>query len=238
MKNIIALITSVFLLNILVNNLFAQEKTISDKPENTFNFYFINGYAISYNFYNADSYFLRVGIDLSTTKQDIDSDGESVQEYSGGYSEKNTTSGNADNSYFSIGASAQIVWPVFKNKYGMFYLGAGPLFNYSNRTYSSSESRTNSNPGVTGPYKSSNSTNEKNYDVGAIFLVGLNAILTENFAVFVEANIKGGGRWQNTEAEYYSMDPYSNYNKNSYSSDGNGWFYEAQFIRMGISISL
>ena len=120
----------------------------------------------------------------------------------------------------------------------MFYLGAGPLFNYSSNSYSSSESRVNSDPGSSGPFTSSNSTNEKKYDVGAIFLVGLNAFITENLGVFVEANIKGGGRWQNSNSEYYNSNSIGDYNKSTYSSDGSGWFYEAQFIRMGVSISL
>jgi hypothetical protein len=69
-------------------------------------------------------------------------------------------------------------------------------------------------------------------------LLGVKGIITENISLFVEANIKGGGRWQNSEGEYSNTDPSGYQYKNTYSSDGSGWFYEAQFIRLGVSISL
>jgi hypothetical protein len=214
----------------------AQEKTETNKPENTFNFYFINGYAISYNFYEAKSYYLRAQLDLSTSKEDIDSDGESIQYYTGS-TENYSTSDNHDNSYFLIGASVQIVFPIYVTKYGNIYLGAGPVFTYATRNYSSSRTQTNPDP-TYSPVTSTSSTGEQNYDVAAIVLLGVKGIITENISLFVEANIKGGGRWQNSEGEYSNTDPSGYQYKNTYSSDGNGWFYEAQFIRMGVSISL
>ena len=238
MKTFVVLSAIFLSIIFLANNSIAQDEVKSEGPKNTFNFYFINGYAISYNFYEASSYYLRAGLDISTSKSDIDSDGETVQYYTNS-SEDFTTSTNSDNSYFAVGASIQIVFPVYSTKYGSIYLGTGPVFTYSTSSFDNSETRTNSNPNPNyNSYTTSISQTNYNYDLAAIFLLGMNAIITENFGLFVEANIKGGGRWVNSEWEHtYSYSP-TEYNKTSTNSDGSGWFYEAQFIRMGVSISL
>ena len=233
MKTFMTLTAIFFSLILLSNNLLAQDEGKSEGPKNTFNFYFINGYAISYDFYKAQSFYLRGGLDISTAKEDIDSDGEIIQ-YPSGY--ESSTTESSDNSYFSIGASVQIILPVYETKYGNIYLGTGPVFTYSTTNYSSS--RTYNDPVPTNTSKYSNSTYEQNYDVAAIVLVGVEGTITDNISLFVEANIKGGGRWQHTESEYSNTDPTGYQYKNTSSSDGSGWFYEAQFIRMGVSISL
>ena len=234
MKTFKALTVIFLFLNFFTNNSLAQDEVKSEEPKNTFNFYFINGYAISYNFYEAHSYYLRAGLDISTSKEDINSDGESIQ-YPSAYESSTTESSN--NSYFSIGASVQIIFPVYVTKYGNIYVGTGPVFTSSTRNYKSSRTQTYSDP-TSLPYSYTNITDEQNYDVAAIVLVGVEGILTENISLFVEANIKGGGRWQSSETEYSNSDPNGYQYKNTYNSDGNGWFYEAQFIRLGVSISL
>ena len=236
MKTVKALTVIFIFLNFFINNSLAQDEVKSDGPKNTFNFYFINGYAISYNFYEAPRYYLRAGLDISTSKSDIDSDGENIQYYTSS-TEEYSTSESTDNSYFSIGASVQIIFPVYKTNFGKIYLGTGPVFSYTTRNYSSSRTQTNPDPTLS-PYTSTSSTDERNYDVAAIVLVGVEGVITDNISLFVEANIKGGGRWQNSDAEYSSSNTSGYYTKNTYSSDGSGWFYEAQFIRMGVSISL
>jgi hypothetical protein len=233
MKTFMALIAIFLFFNFFINSSFAQNEVESEGPKNTFNFYFINGYAISYNFYEAQSYYLRAGLDISTTKENIDSDGEIIQ-YPSGY--KSSTTESSDNSYFSIGASVQIILPVYKTKYGNIYFGTGPVFTYSTTNNNSSRTYNDQVPTNTSNY--TNSTYVQNYDVAAIVLVGVEGIITDNISLFVEANIKGGGRWQHTESEYSNTDPTGYQYKNTSSSDGNGWFYEAQFIRMGVSISL
>jgi hypothetical protein len=233
MKTFMALIAIFLFFNFFINSSFAQNEVESEGPKNTFNFYFINGYAISYNFYEAQSYYLRAALDISTTKENIDSDGEIIQ-YPSGY--ESSTTESSDNSYFSIGASVQIILPVYKTKYGNIYFGTGPVFTYS--TTNNNSSRTYNDLVPTNTSKYTNSTYVQNYDVAAIVLVGVEGIITDNISLFVEANIKGGGRWQHTESEYSNTDPTGYQYKNTSSSDGNGWFYEAQFIRMGVSISL
>ncbi len=227
-------LSAIFLFIIFLSkNSIAQDEVKSEGPKNTFNFYFINGYTISYNFYEAKSYYLRAGLDISTSRSDIDSDGEVIQ-YPSSY--KSSTTESSDNSYFAIGASVQIIFPVYETKFGNIYLGTGPVFTYSTSNYSSSKTYNDSDPTNTSNY--SNSTDVQNYDLAAIVLVGVEGIITENISLFVEANIKGGGRWQSTESEYSNTDPSGYQYKNTQNSDGSGWFYEAQFIRMGVSISL
>jgi hypothetical protein len=233
MKNTLTLSVLILMVLFSLENIFAQEVSETEKPKNTFNFYFINGYAISYDLYEAQSFYLRAGLDISTSKEDIDLDGEIIQSPS---DYESSTAESSDNSYFSIGASVQIIFPVYETKYGNIYFGTGPVFTYSTSNYSSS--RTYNDPFPTNTYKYSNSTYEQNYDVAAIVLVGVEGIITDNISLFIEANIKGGGRWKHTESEYSNTDPTGYQYKNTSSSDGNGWFYEAQFIRMGVSISL
>jgi len=233
MKNFVGHSAVILLSFFFTINSIAQDDVKSEGPKNTFNFYFINGYVISYNFFEAQNFHLRAGLDISTTKEDIDSDGEVIQ-YPSGY--ESSTTESSDNSYFSIGASVQIIFPVYETKYGNIYFGTGPVFTYSTSNYSSSRTYNDPDPTITSKY--SNSTDVQNYDLAAIVLVGVEGIITENISLFVEANIKGGGRWQSTESEYSNTDPSGNQYKNTQSSDGNGWFYEAQFIRLGVSISL
>jgi len=240
MKNLISFLAFNFLVFFLSTNLFSQEDIEPDKPKNTFNFYFINGYAVSYNFYNAESFYLRAQLDISTSKEDMDADGEIIEEYTNG-TQKYSTTGNTETNYFSIGASAHIIFPVYKTNYGKVYLGTGPLFNYSNQNYNNSESRDQFSPDSNVFQYSTTSSitsNEKNYDVGALVLVGIEGIITDNISLFVEAYLKGGRKWKKTEWEsLYSATP-DYHSKQTSTKDGDGWFYEAQFIRLGVSISL
>jgi len=240
MKTTINLFISILFLNILSGISFAQENVTKTKPEHTFNLYFINGYAVSYNFYNAGIYYLRAQLDLSTSKEDLDTEGENVQDYPVARYERFTT-GNSETDYFSIGVSAHIIFPVYKTNYGKIYVGAGPLFTYSNQNSSSTEDRKEfSSDTVSTPnsYNYSVSNNEKNYDLGVLVLVGLEAIITDNISLFAEANFKGGRRWQ--DAKWKNTNVYSPSDSYHYTDETNadGWFYQAQFMRLGVSISL
>jgi hypothetical protein len=229
-----------FLIILLNAELFSQKDAEVAKPNHTFNFYFINGYAISYNFLETGSFFLRAQLDLSTNKQDIDLEGERITNYT--TSEyKYSTSGNTDNDYFSVGASAHIVFPLYTNKYGRFYFGTGPIFTYTTMNYNFSETYTQYYPDTTAvqyTQTNTNTNNVKNYDVGALVYIGLQGILTENISIFVEAHFKGGKRWNESDWESTSTNNVSNSIKTTSTSSGDGWFYEAQFIRLGVSISL
>jgi len=239
MKNIIGLLILVLVLLIFSNNLFSQEKTDTDKPENAFNIYFINGYAISYNFYQTKNYYLRAQLDLSTKGEEIDADGET--DYSNVSYDKNTVTTNSESNYFLIGISTYFIYPVYNTPYGNIYLGAGPAFNYSNNSNTLTETRKEFAPDSTTVQYSATyvtTNNEKNYDLSAVFIVGIEAYITENISIVVEANVKGGNRWQNNSYEHSYSNPSGDYSKYTSSTDGYGWFYEAQFIRLGVSISL
>lgn len=240
MKNFIVLSLLSFLLFFSTVSLWSQENKDPNKPDHTFNFYFINGYAISYNFYETEIFYLRAQMDLSTNKEDIDMEGESHQAYTT-ILNKYKTSGYTDNDYFSVGASAHIVFPLYSNKYGSIYFGTGPIFTYSTRNSAYSETGNQYYPDSNAVQYSSTSTftnNEKNYDAGVLGLVGVQGIITDNIKLFVKAHIKGGRRWKDTEWESSNTNNVSYSSKTTSSSSGDGWFYEAQFIRLGISISI
>lgn len=229
-----------FLSVLFISISFAQEGIESVKPNHTFNLYFINGYAISYNFLNTESLYLRVQLDLSTSKEDIDSEGESITQ-SRFLLEKHSRSGKNETDFFSIGASAHIIYPVYKTNFGEIYIGTGPLFNYSNSNYNYSDSYTQYYPdsnAVQFTNKYTNTSKEKNYDAGVVLLFGIETFITKNISLIAEANLKGGRRWKTTEWEYSSSQNPDYYTKQTTNSDGNGWFYEAQFIRLGVSVSI
>lgn len=240
MKNFIGLSLFSSILLFLIADLWAQEKIEPKKPNHTFNFYFINGYAISYNFYETKSFFLRGQLDLSTSKQDLDMEGERIYNYTT-TENKSITSENNEDGYFSVGASAHIVFPLYSNEYGSIYFGTGPIFTYSSRNYSFSETYTQYYPDTNAvQYTGTNSNinKEKNYDAGVLAYLGLKGIITDNISIFVETHIKGGRRWKEYDWEYYNSDNQGNSSKTTSTSSGDGWFYEAQFIRLGVSISI
>lgn len=242
MKNLIkpAFILFLFLFSLTIN-IVAQEETVNEGKEiNTFNFYFINGYALSYNFYNANSYLLRAHLDISFSGSDSDSEGETIHQYPFIGDKRTFTSDNKID-YFNIAFSPQIIFPVYTTAFGQVYLGGGPFLGYGNSTYSLSQESIEYYPDTTStPSISTNSgsSKNKNIDAGLVFVAGLKIFATNNISLFAETQFQGGRSWQENESSQEWISYSGSYSKQIQTSDSDGWFYNAQFIRMGISLSL
>lgn len=222
-------------------NIVAQEVTVKKKNDlNTFNLYFINGYALSYNFYNTESYYLRAHLDIFLSSNESDSEGESSYQYIFN-GEKRTFTGDAKNDYFNITVSPQIIFPVYTTSFGQVYLGGGPFLGYGKSTNSFNQETVEYYPDTTStPSISTNSnfSKTKNINAGLVLAVGIKAFITDNISLFAETQFQGGRRWQENETTQEWTSYSGTFSKGRNTSDSDGWFYDAQFIRMGVSISL
>jgi hypothetical protein len=218
-------------------------KDLKNPDLNTFNFNFINGYAISYNYLTTDNFWLRAQLDLFLSGEDME--GESDQSYtstSGGfYGSRREGDDNYESKYLGISLSTQILFPLYKSEYGFIYFGAGPKFTYSSESrFSDSDDRIFSPDTVLVPStnKYSSEVNYKDYDIGILGLIGISAAITDNISLYVETHFSGGLRW--TDSKFiYKTSSNSDYEDVNESNDtANGWFYEARFIRLGVTISI
>ncbi|QQS34726.1 MAG: hypothetical protein IPM56_10680 [Ignavibacteriales bacterium] len=222
----------VFLFNSWILNAQVRDSS-SLKDLHTFNIYFINGYALSYDFYKSDKFYLRAELDISTNKSDIDDEGRSV--YGSTTIDNNKIDGNRVNEYFYVGFSPQIIVPVFSTSFGQLYLGCGPSLGYSVRKSSYEEQRI-SDTGTSSGF--TNSNNETYYDAGVLVIGGVKAFIADNISLFAEVHLNGGITWLKEENNNVSSNSISASIISSRSIESDGWFYDARFIRLGVSLSL
>jgi hypothetical protein len=131
--------------------------------------YFINGYALSYNFRNNSSTKFRIKIDFNSTYLSnnnnventvIEKDTTRTKKYDGVISKDNNYTFTLTPQYFT---------PVFKSGFANIYAGAGPLFTYSYKKSTFSEP-------LTGDYRNPSNNNyqlEKSYSLGIEGFAGL-----------------------------------------------------------------
>jgi hypothetical protein len=195
----------------------------------TFNLYFINGYAISYDLIKNDKSVIRVHLDFSGTLTDINSDGTQINT---GQMDQSTTTGQKNGSW-SVALSFYYLHTFYNSNLGEVYAGIGPGFGYSKDNYSSSQGYNS----VNSYNNYTSDTETKNYSLGLTFVLGIKSYITKSLSVFAESQFSGGKRWQKQDYSYSST---SNYSVSYQSSNisGHGWFGDAQSIRIGISISL
>lgn len=224
-------------------NIKAQTEEEQQKEKlHTFNLYIINGYALSYNFLTEKNYLLRAQLDISTNGSN--SDTESKTSYMYLYSDDNKSEGNSDfkSNYFNVAFSVHFIYPVFKSKLGEAYIGAGPKFSYSNSSSRASSNYKSYYPDTTSipeEYKYESHILNHSYNLGITAVLGIKAYLTKNIGLFAETHITGGRNWSDGENENKNFDNDGNNTSSTKSnSESNGWFYEAQFVRLGISISI
>ncbi len=199
----------------------------------TFNLYFINGYAISYDLYKKEKSAVRVHLDFSSGLSDVSSDLEQSSTSSYGSTNKQTSSTKDNSSNLSITLSSYYIYSFYISEFGEAYIGAGPLFGYSKNSYTSSY-----NPTDTLSYSNSYyDVMNKNYYIGATLLIGIREYLTKHVSLFAESHINGGRKWTKSESTNNSKGPRNYFSDQTYNSSGSGWFYDSQFIRVGMSVS-
>ena len=192
----------------------------------TFNLYFINGYALSYDMIKNDKSVIRVHLDFSGSLTDINSNLKHLDSNS----PTQSTTTDQKNGSLSVSISFYYLHKFYNSNIGEFYAGIGPGFGYSKNNISSDQNTIQYNTNYV--YSSNNDTED--YSLGLTFVLGLKSYITNTLSVFAESHFAGGKRWENQESSY--TDAYGNF-ASAYTS-GDGWFYDTQFIRAGISVSL
>lgn len=198
----------------------------------TFNLYFINGYAVSYDLYKEGKSAVRVHLDFSSGLSDVNSDQEQSSTSSYGFTSKQTSSTKNKNSNLSITSSSYYIYSFYNSDFGEAYFGAGPLLGYSKNSYTSSSSSTD-----TLYYSNSYDAMYKNYYIGATLLIGIRGYITKHVSLFAESHINGGRKWTKNESTNNSNGPRNYFSVQTSNSSGSGWFYDSQFIRVGMSVS-
>jgi hypothetical protein len=198
----------------------------------TFNLYFINGYAISYDMIKNDNSVIRAHLDFSGTLTDINSDGTQIN---GGQPDQSLTTDQKNNTW-SVSLSFYYLRTFYNSDLGEVYAGIGPGFGFSKDSYFSNQSynyaQTNSNS------NSSMNSITKNFSIGFTVVLGIKSYITKSLSVFAESQLSGGKSWQKQEYSYSSNTNNISTNYSSSSTSGHGWFYNTQFFRAGISVSL
>ncbi|OGU34197.1 MAG: hypothetical protein A2068_12890 [Ignavibacteria bacterium GWB2_35_6b] len=217
---------------VFVNQVKAQETKEETEELNTYNFYFINGYAISFDFYKHENSAMRLQLDFNGTDLSNESSGN---RYGTNNSDEKITE-EIKSSSFSISVSPQYMYTFFKSINGDAYFSLGPFLSFN------SENREQINTYklydiFNGNSESENrfTNNNKIWNLGLTAVVGLKGRITENISLFAESHFSASKRWNSNEdissgTEYY-------YNSKT-TKDGDGWEFTTNFVRVGVSISL
>lgn len=224
------------------SNAQTENKTESDNL-NSFSVYFINGYALGYDYFTSDAFKLRATLDLDISGSNIDSEEEtkSIRYGTTNYGSKEFSERETDRDVFSVSLVSQILFPIYKTEYGNFYFGVGPSVGYSrDQNNSIYDSKYFNSDTVTTPninYASYENT-YISYDIAANALIGAEAIISKNISLFTEAHLLGGMRWTEDKwiNNYRSNTDYVEKRENS--NKGSGWFYSFNYARIGVKISL
>ncbi len=231
----------VFLLAVIYNiPTFAQTDNIkSQKDLNTFNLYFINGYAISYNYYTTDEFLLRAHLDLSVSGNNLDKTSSQLNYYPTG-SNNYKSSGSTDQKSFNVSVSTHLIYPVYSSRFGQAYIGAGPIFGYSVQSISQNSESENipfDTTFSTYSFKEKRESTNKNYNLGLMAIAGLKTYLTESIGLFAEVHLIGGRTWANNKSSFSSTQSSRSETAYENTDDSNGWFYSLQFLRIGVMFS-
>ncbi|HEX2963203.1 MAG TPA: hypothetical protein VHO43_15500 [Ignavibacteriales bacterium] len=203
-------------------------------PGNTFYFYFINGYALAYKFYNSGNSDFRLRIDFSSSYSDNKIDRNS--EYEGPSKDKRIYENTSTSSLNNITAEFAYSYNFYRSHLGQAYLGAGPFISYSRLKQESSNNSTY--PENTGYNQNDNSLNY-GFSAGLSAFVGLEAFISQSIRVFAETQLTGGRTWNKSEVKYEQVSLQSSSRTISTSNDTNSsWSYNLTSVRIGLGISI
>lgn len=231
------ILTAVLVVSSFNNVSIAQVKDSSEVktnlPENTFYFYFINGYALAYKFYNSGNSDLRLRIDLSSSYSDSKGNHDSESSF---LTDKHAYENNFTNSANYVTADFAYSYNFYRSNLGQAYAGAGPFISY-NRI-----KQETTNKDTYPPSKGYNQTNSDLYygfSAGLSAFIGLEAFLTQSLRVFAETQLTGGRNWLKSESSYKSLSQ-SDTSRTGSANSGttSSWFYNLTSVRIGLGISI
>lgn len=198
---------------------FAQEvekDTLSFVRNTSFDFYFVNAYAVGYKF-----------------SVDENSSLKFILDFDGSYLNKNTsvTDRNLnieewrDNINFNL--YAFYLYSLYKNNYIDISLGFGPYYNLN--YYSNKEVDIGSN--VSRYYNSSHY-----HALGGSVAFGVEGFITSRISLIAETYLTGSHRWENQFGEYTQNAQGVEIYRSSNTGSSTSWFWEINFARLGIGI--
>lgn len=237
------LLVVIFFLSINISNIAQTENKIVTKNPHSFSVYFINGYALGYDYLKTDAFKLRATLDLSLSGENQDSDGKNTNHYfSGSYFDNSIQESEieTDRTYLSLSLASQIIFPIYKTEYGNIYFGAGPGVGFSRNFSSSISENIVYNPDTVLASKNfiENEYTTVEYNIKLNLLVGAEVNISNNLSLFAETHLNAGLLWSDQKNLYkYHSDSGSNQNS-EINQDGSGWFYTFQYARIGVKISL
>lgn len=227
-----AVITLILIsLFVFENQVEAQaEKDVTNESMSV-NIYFINGYAVSFDFYKHDNSAMRLHLDFNGTDLSDESKGDRYGSNSA--DEKITDERNF--STFAVSVSPQYYFTFFNSVNVSSYLSFGPLFGYESGH--DEQKFTVKKENFMQEYvtiTNENTVKNTSWKIGAVFSIGLKGKLTDNIGLFAESYFDLTKRWTTNDIDIKNTDYYYTYKSET---SGGGWKFETNFVRAGISIS-
>lgn len=237
------LLVVIFFLSINISNIAQTENKTETKNLHSFSVYFINGYALGYDYYKTDAFKLRATLDLSLSGENQDSDDKRTSHYfSSSYSNNSiqTTVTETDRNDFSLTLSSQIILPIYKTEYGNIYFGSGPGIGYSRNFSSSIIENTVYDPDtiLSSNSHAQNDYTTTDYRVMLNVLIGAEVYISNNLSLFAETHLNAGLSWSEQKTLYKYLGNLGSEQNSEVNQNGNGWFYNFQYARIGVKISL
>lgn len=222
MKNLLVIFFMLFCLIVSIP-VFPQEvekDTLTFIRNRSFDFYFVNGYAVGYKF-NLDT--------RSSLKFILDFDGSYLNRISSYSDVRYELTEKRDN--INLNLYAFYLYSLYKNNYADILLGIGPYYNvnyYSNKSVQTQNNISNSTYRI---YYSSNY-----HALGGSIMFGIEGFITSHLSLIAEAHLTGSHRWEIQHGETTRNE--QGIESDRYTSDGTSksWFWEINFARLGIGI--
>ena len=244
MKTLMGLFLVIIISASINTSTLAQTEQKTEKENlQSFSFYFINGYALAYDYYKTDAFRLRANLSLDLSGSDIESDGENKYVYTNPslYGSKEIRDEDTKSDYLGVALSTHMIYPIYNTQLGNIYVGFGPSIGYSKRNSNSTYKNERYSPdtvSVPTVYFNSSEYIDSDFYLAASLLFGLEAYIVDNISLFAETHLSAGIDWtENKTTHKYSSG--TSYDETSeYNSEGSGWFYSFQYVRMGVKISI
>lgn len=213
------------------NPVYSQEapKTDTLSVNKSFDFFFINGYAIGYKFKANENSALRLTLDLRGTY--FNSNGESDSQSSFPWDTlSNKSSEDREANNINVALSASYLYYLFNSKHVSIYTGSGPYFSFNNYSLKSvsnynRDERTNRN------FNKSNG-----FSIGLLSLFGVAGSLNENVNLFAEAQLAAVYQWTSSNYESTENNEGAEVSRRISESSSNGWLLEFTVVRVGMGI--
>ncbi len=198
----------------------AEKDTLTFIRNRSFDFYFVNGYAVGY----------KINInDKSSLKFILDFDGSYLNRVSSSSDVSSELTEKRDN--INLNLYAFYLYSLYKNNYVDILLGVGAYYNvnyYSNKYVQTQNNISNST------YRSYYSSNYHAF--GGSMMFGIEGFITSHVSLIAETYLTGSYRWEIQHGETTRNEQGTESYRNTSDGTSKSWFGEINFARLGIGI--